>query len=62
MTTENELMIDCNGYIYFNTSEVNVTDACRRLMEAFESVGINVDNVEFMNAELRNGEGDVIDK
>ena len=61
---EKEMMVTINGggWLYFKANAKTASAGFDRLLEAFDDAGIDVSNVEFGSCELRNEDGDTIDK
>lgn len=59
----NELMIVLSGnsWLYFMTNQVTVDKAFDKFCEACEICGINIDNLDIEQMELRNAEGGILD-
>lgn len=60
----NELMlvITSEDWIYFPTRCIEADSAFAEFLRTCESVGINMDNVYFESYELRDSEGNYIDR
>ena len=59
----NDLMIVLKGgggWLYFDTDQTDVDKAFDEYCEAAENAGINIDNLEFNFAELRDNNGEAI--
>ena len=59
----NELAVFFNGgnYVYYKIEEMAVDKAFDRFLESCESIGLNLDNVHFCAAHLRDANGRAID-
>lgn len=59
----NELMI-CFGsdYLYFDTKEMTAREAVADFVDVCERIRINIDNVNFTSAVLRDKDGNDIDR
>ncbi len=60
----NELMIvlkSGGGWLYFKTNQIAADKAFTEFEESCENIGINIDNLEFNYAELRDPNGLAID-
>ena len=59
----NELMI-CFGsdYLYFDTKEMTAREAFAEFVDICERIKINIDNVKFTSAVLRDKNGNDIDR
>ncbi len=57
-----ELMIAVSGgnWMYFRTDRNRVDKAWNEFLETMDNIGCDVDNVNFVSAELRDGEGNEI--
>lgn len=57
----NEIMVEMKGYIYFPTNCETADRALDQMLEALENAGVNIDNLDIGDVELRNDEGSTID-
>ena len=60
-----EMLVTINGgggWLYFKVNAKTADKGFDRLLEAFDDAGIDVSNVEFGSCELRDEDGDTIDK
>ena len=60
----NELMIvlkSGGGWLYFKTKETSADRAFTKWLETCEESGMNIDNLSFSFAELRDNDGEAID-
>lgn len=57
-----ELMVTVKGgWLYFTTNKGTATKAFSSLCEALEKAGVDISNIEFKEAELRDENFDTID-
>lgn len=60
----NELKINVNGWIYFNTDKTNIMEAMCEFTNNLNKLNfdnINTDNVIFDGVELRNENGEILE-
>lgn len=57
----NEIIVKLKGYIYFPTNCETADRALDQMLEALEDAGVNIDNLDIGNVELRNEKGSTID-
>lgn len=57
----NEIMVKLKGYIYFPTNCETADKALDQMLDALENAGVNIDNLDIGDVELRNDEGSTID-
>lgn len=58
-----EIMVTVNGgWLYFKEAAKTASAGFDRLLKALDDAGIDVSNIEFGSCELRDEDGNVIDK
>lgn len=57
----NEIMVNLRGFVYFSTNCETADKALDQLLETLEDAGVNIDNLDIGNVELRNEKGSTID-
>ena len=61
--SKEEMMVTVNGgWLHCKVNAKTASAGFDRLLEAFDDAGIDVSNIEFGSCELRNEDGDTIDK